>query len=347
MTFIGVTAMDIANVRAHYSPNPSSSSSSLSYDNEIQIPNNNGALSEVVQLSLSSSSDNQNFYDSSMTILFDLPNAIVVSTFVLLTLVWAECFLQSRFHTESMIQWKKKWLMGYTVFNSCLFSGQLIIYIFLLWPGTDESVKVVKGVIYAGMIATNLGACGIAAFSYFYLNIRFAGFPFKSMNVRQSLRKISIVFFIWSTSRLIWAIANITVFTYGIELLHDSDDPILSALVLFSLLLLCEILPMMIMLDYSYIQIVSFDRNSNGDDDNRSNSNISSCFGGSGSGSGNGNGNVNGAHDRLNSNQQDQYNVNTTYSTRGFWSNFSESLLSSSIQEEEEESISEPLIAPE
>ena len=163
MTFIGVTAMDIANVTAHYSPNPSK----YHNDRESRI----GTSTAQFQ---SSTSDNQNFYDSSMTILFDLPNAIVVSTFVLLTLVWAECFLQSRFHTESMIKWKKRWLMGYTAFNSCLFFGQLTLYILIFWPGTDESVKIVKGVIYAGMIATNLGACIVAAFSYFSLNIRFA-----------------------------------------------------------------------------------------------------------------------------------------------------------------------------
>jgi hypothetical protein len=175
MTFVGVTAMDIANVRAHYSPNPS-------YGGETEAEANTGSAGSDIdtsndgtyEYSNTSSSDNQNFYDSSMTILFDLPNAIVVSTYVLLTLVWAECFLQSRFHTESVIKWKKRWLTGYTVFNSCLFFGQIILYILIFCPGTDDSVKIVKGIIYTGMIATNLGVCGIATFSYFYLNFRFA-----------------------------------------------------------------------------------------------------------------------------------------------------------------------------
>ena len=52
------------------------------------------------------------------------------------------------------------------------------------------------------------------------------------------------------------------MFTYGIELLHDTNNPILSALLLFFILLLCEILPMMIMLDYSYIHmIINFELN--------------------------------------------------------------------------------------
>ena len=87
MTFIGITAMDIANVRAHYSLQPAK----ISYDRDSALE-----------------TKNQNFYDASMTVLFDLPNAIVVSTYVLLTLVWAECFLQSRFHTESTIKWKTR-----------------------------------------------------------------------------------------------------------------------------------------------------------------------------------------------------------------------------------------------
>ena len=73
--------MDIANVRAHYKPIPSHSHSN---------------------------SRTQNFYDTSLSVLFDLPNAIVVSTYVLLTLVWAERFLQSRFHTESAGEWQKR-----------------------------------------------------------------------------------------------------------------------------------------------------------------------------------------------------------------------------------------------
>ncbi|KAL3787096.1 hypothetical protein ACHAW5_008882 [Stephanodiscus triporus] len=70
MSFVGVIAMDIANVRAHYSLNPASPSSSQ----------NEGGGQPIER--------NQAFYDSSMTVLFDLPNAIVVSTYVLLTLVF-------------------------------------------------------------------------------------------------------------------------------------------------------------------------------------------------------------------------------------------------------------------
>ena len=96
MSFVGVVAMDIANVRAHYSLKP------------ISIHHGDDRGEQHQQHA--SEDRHQSFYDSSMAVLFDLPNAVVVSTYVLLTLVWAECSLLSRFHTESSQQWRKRWL---------------------------------------------------------------------------------------------------------------------------------------------------------------------------------------------------------------------------------------------
>ncbi len=59
MTLLGVAMMNMANVRAHYSLQPAHAGSDR----------------------------HQLFYDRSMTVLFDLPNCMVVSTYVLLTLV--------------------------------------------------------------------------------------------------------------------------------------------------------------------------------------------------------------------------------------------------------------------
>jgi len=67
MSFIGVGAMDLANIQAHYSLNPR--------DEELEDKEDK----------------NQAFCDGAMMVLFDLLNCIVVSTYVLLMLVWAEC----------------------------------------------------------------------------------------------------------------------------------------------------------------------------------------------------------------------------------------------------------------
>jgi len=234
MSFVGVTAMDIANVRAHYSPKPSTT------EGEYLAPN-----------------QNQRFYDASMTVLFDLPNAIVVSTYVLLTLVWAECFLQSRLHTESATKWKTRWLMCYTIFNFCLYLIQTILYIFVFWP---PSSNIVKSILYAAMTGINFSAVILVCVIYYYLNFQFAGFPFRSRHTRESLTKISSVFALWSSSRIVWAIAMLLVFIDGIELLQDS---LWTPIVLFLLLFFCEIVPILAMLDYSFIQIIDFEIGSN------------------------------------------------------------------------------------
>lgn len=116
MTLMLVAAMNIANVRAHYSLHPTTHHAQ---------------------------DKNQGFYDKAMTVLFDLPNCIVVSTYVLLTLVWAECFLESRFHTESVVQWKKTWLIGYMVFNSVLYTTQLVLYTCIFFAHNNNVVRTI------------------------------------------------------------------------------------------------------------------------------------------------------------------------------------------------------------
>lgn len=86
------------------------------------------------------------------------------------------------------------------------------------------------------------------------------GFPFRSVRTKESLTKISSVFALWSTSRIVWAIAMLLVFIYSIELLQDT---VWTPIVLFLLLFFCEIVPILAMLDYSFIQIIDFEIGSN------------------------------------------------------------------------------------
>jgi hypothetical protein len=139
MTLILVAAMNVANVRAHYSLQPTSK--------------------------------NQGFYDKAMTVLFDLPNCIVVSTYVLLTLVWAECFLESRFHTESVVKWKKRWLLLYIIFNSTLYATQLILYTCIFFAHKNN---VVRTIIYAAITGINFSSVFLVLLMYLYLNVRFS-----------------------------------------------------------------------------------------------------------------------------------------------------------------------------
>ena len=152
MSFVGVIAMDIANVRAHYSLAPVSSHKPEGRQTTIET--------------------NQSFYDSAMAVLFDLPNAIVISTYVLLTLVWAECSLSSRLHTESSVRWRKKWLVWYTIFNSALYATQIILYL-LIFVGGD-SVTVVRNIVNVAMSGLNLSAVFLVLILYLYLSVSFS-----------------------------------------------------------------------------------------------------------------------------------------------------------------------------
>ena len=153
MTILGVAAMNMANVRAHYSLQP------ISRRKQSTEADDGGRGNQQ-----------QQFYDNSMTVLFDLPNCIVVSTYVLLTLVWAECFMESRFHTESAVHWKRLCLRAYNIFTSILYGTQLTLYgcIFL------ASGTVIRTVLYAAITGINFTAVSLVLILYINLNTRFS-----------------------------------------------------------------------------------------------------------------------------------------------------------------------------
>ena len=228
MTILGVAAMNVANVRAHYELSPQSTSRD----------------------------QHQLFYDKAMTVLFDLPNCMVVSTYVLLTLVWAECFVKARLHTESAATLKKTWLIYFMVFNSLLYTLQLTLYgsLFLAPP-----TRIVRSVIYIGITGINFTAVLLVLIFYLYLNLRFSGFPYRSQRLRMSLTRVSKAMTLWSLTRVIWGIATLLVFIYKIELLQDSDTPFWSFVVLLLMFFVCEILPIFVLLDYSYLSLVGLE----------------------------------------------------------------------------------------
>ena len=67
------------------------------------------------------------------------------------------------------------------------------------------------------------------------------------------------MFHLWTLSRVVWAFGFLFAFIYDIELLEDSKAPVLTPILLFLLLFFCEILPILTMLDYSYVPIVGFE----------------------------------------------------------------------------------------
>ena len=65
---------------------------------------------------------------------------------------------------------------------------------------------------------------------------------------------------LWSCTRIIWGIATLLVYQYKIELLQDSNTPVWSFVVLLLLFFVCEIIPIVALLDYSYLNMVGLEQ---------------------------------------------------------------------------------------
>ena len=69
------------------------------------------------------------FYDNALYVLFDLPDFIFLSTYMLLGLLWAETLVRSRMarNESALSEARNTWLIAYIVCNIALYSTQLIM----------------------------------------------------------------------------------------------------------------------------------------------------------------------------------------------------------------------------
>lgn len=72
----------------------------------------------------------------------------------------------------------------------------------------SEQVVIVRNVVNVAMASINLSAVCLVSLLYIYLNISFSGFPYRSQNSKESLRKISNVMLFWSLSRIVWGVVS-------------------------------------------------------------------------------------------------------------------------------------------
>ncbi|GMI20362.1 hypothetical protein TrRE_jg12225, partial [Triparma retinervis] len=137
---------------------------------------------------------NQSFYDKAYVILFDLPDYIIVSTYLLQTLVYAECFLSSRLHTMDKGAFRRKLMKGYLAFNVVLYGGQMGLYILLFATGENEGfADSLRQLLFVIVTGVNYIAVVITITLYIVLTCKFSGFPFRSIGAERSFAKISWV----------------------------------------------------------------------------------------------------------------------------------------------------------
>ncbi|CAN0015026.1 unnamed protein product [Ectocarpus sp. 13 AM-2016] len=131
----------------------------------------------------------ERFYEKTMLVLFDLPDFMIVSAYSLLAVVWAEAFLQSRRHWLSARVYKRQLLLGYMIFNSALYAGQLILYTLLFLPSFNQSG--VLSVLYLFITSVNLLLPLLLAVLFSYLTCTFSGFPYKSEAAMLRMDRVS------------------------------------------------------------------------------------------------------------------------------------------------------------
>mmetsp|Transcript_21825 Transcript_21825/g.44740 ORF Transcript_21825/g.44740 Transcript_21825/m.44740 type:complete len:149 (+) Transcript_21825:932-1378(+) len=84
------------------------------------------------------------------------------------------------------------------------------------------------------------------------------GFPYRSQSSKESLRKITNVMLFWSLTRIIWGVAMLVIYIKDVDLLSTKSG--WEPFVLFLLLILCEIAPIIVLMDYSFMTIFEFER---------------------------------------------------------------------------------------
>ncbi|CAM9683959.1 unnamed protein product [Ectocarpus sp. 12 AP-2014] len=192
----------------------------------------------------------ERFYEKTMLVLFDLPDFMIVSAYSLLAVVWAEAFLQqSRRHWLSARVYKRQLLLGYMIFNSALYAGQLILYTLLFLPSFNQSG--VLSVLYLFITSVNLLLPLLLAVLFSYLTCTFSGFPYKSEAAMLRMDRVGRVVMLWTAARVVWGLSTLTAVLEFQRLVGSATslrEQVYSILVV-TLFLTTELYPLLAALD--------------------------------------------------------------------------------------------------
>ena len=195
------------------------------------------------------------FFEKSMLVLFDLPDYIIVSSFTLLVLVWAEVFLDSRAHWLSNKDFRRRALLGYMIFNASVYATQLVLYSLLFVPSI--SIKLLRLLLFCSVATLNfvvpLGFTSLA----FYLYFKLSGFPYKGESGRAAVDKTTRVVRWWTAGRIVWAAAALSSAIRD-WLTNFSGSSELYAVSLVFIFTLTELVPFSVALDADFLPILAF-----------------------------------------------------------------------------------------
>ncbi|CCI39588.1 unnamed protein product [Albugo candida] len=190
--------------------------------NPTQHDNNNAVESDAKEL-VSASETELNFYNKVVAVLFNLPDYLFVSSYLLVVLVWAESFQSSRHHWFSAEQFRRKWMIFYLVFNGALYLAQVFLYMMLFLfdsngifrDSSERRLRVIPEMIFYVVAATDLLLPIIISTTWLYLTLSLSGFPFRSSSTKFRLKRVGRLAMIWSLGRILYSVMTLLTFTRG------------------------------------------------------------------------------------------------------------------------------------
>jgi len=203
------------------------------------------------------SSGDQLFYDKVTFVLFDLPDFIAISTYVLLMIIWLENVHNCRRHWFSATRFRRGWMYFYLCFNVLFYAAQIVLYILMLWGSVGTANSVLKAIVYTE-VAANLGLPVMMLLAWMVTFVRLSGFPYKSEQAKQRLGCINRNAFYWTMGRFLLGSFECSAAVNGwLASSAVDDNSSLVSIVFAGTFVLTELLPFCLSLaDYRLFQLI-------------------------------------------------------------------------------------------
>ncbi|KAG7394223.1 hypothetical protein PHYBOEH_005478 [Phytophthora boehmeriae] len=204
------------------------------------------------------------FYNKVVAVLFNLPDFLFVSSYLLLVLVWAEAFQSSRRHWFSAATFRRKWMIFYLIFNGGLYLTQLVLYasLFLYDDGgifddkKQDRLSAIPAMIFFLVAAADLFLPIIIFSTWLYLTLSLSGFPFKSASAKIRLMRVGRLVMAWSIGRILYSVITLLTFTKGwFNVDHGNEST--QAMLLVAVFCAAELAPIYLTLDGRLLAMLS------------------------------------------------------------------------------------------
>ncbi|KAG2815282.1 hypothetical protein PC116_g17262 [Phytophthora cactorum] len=182
------------------------------------------------------------FYNKVVAVLFNLPDFLFVSSYLLLVLVWAEAFQSSRRH----------W------FSAAVFRRNLFLYDTngIFDHEKQDRLSVIPAMIFYLVAAADLFLPIIIFSTWLYLTLSLSGFPFKSQSAQLRLQRVGRLVMAWSFGRILYSVMTLLTFTKGWFNVHR-ENASTQAMLLVVVFIAAELMPIYLTLDKRLLAMLS------------------------------------------------------------------------------------------